>query len=48
MASRADVVIRRNGSRIFYFSVDGEVWVDADQGVWRWGWEDKPMEIEGK
>jgi hypothetical protein len=43
-----DCVIRRDGHRIIYFRFDDEVWVDADLGIWRWGWEDKLLEAEGK
>lgn len=40
------VVVRYGASgKLCYFSVDDDVWVDADQGIWVWGWEDKLIEV---
>lgn len=48
MASRNKVVTKYSVSgRLYYFAVDDEVWVDADLGVWKWGWEDKLIEVQG-
>lgn len=48
MASNPRVTIRRTATgKLYYFAIGDDVYVDADKGIWIWGWEDKLMEVEG-